>query len=95
MINKVALDKFAIDLGLGVRPGTPADVVVKHYKPILGAIAGAYLLSKIIPGIYNYAHSEKEEQNQALENYYLQNIAASEASQAGPIQPRKDMYNYL
>ena len=92
MLTKTELDKFALDVG------DVASFTAKHYKKLLGGLAGAYLLSKIIPAVHNYEHDKNVEQNEAMQNYYLQNISMNEGRQTAainPISPNKDSYNYV
>jgi hypothetical protein len=96
-MDKIAiLDNFASGIKSSmVNPGGKLDFVIRHHRPILGTLAGAYLLSKIIPAIYNVSHTEKDEELQAAQAYFLQNIAENQARQAGPITPARDSYNYV
>lgn len=92
MITKEALDKFALDIAPTM--GDTASFLMKHYKPILGTLAGAYLLSKILPAAYNYSHMEKDEKAQEMQNYLLQNIAR-QTQVLNPMTPKKDTYQYV
>ena len=97
MIDKVALDSFANKIGL-IKPGSPADFALKHYKAILGGLAGAYVLSKIIPAVHEYAHDKNVEENEQLQSALLNEINMNEARQTAainPFKPKKDEYNYV
>lgn len=97
MLDKLALDGFANKIGL-VKPGSPADFALKHYKAILGGLAGVYALSKIIPAMRQYSHNKKVEENEQLQSALLNEISVNEARQTAainPFKPKKDTYNYV
>ena len=98
MINKEALDKFALSIidnpNSTFGSGSVADFAMKNYKALIAGAIGAYALSKIVPAVYNYAHTEKQEQSQALQNYLLKNIAMNTVRQES-LEPKKDTYNYV
>lgn len=93
MLTKIALDSFSNNIGI-----KSAEFAMKHYKKLLAGLVGVYALSKIVPAIHNYRHDAKEEQNDAMQNYLLKNIAMNENRQTAsinPLRPEKDTYNYV
>jgi len=92
MLTKEALDKFALDITPSI--GDLSSFAAKNYKPILGTLAGAYLLSKILPALYDYSYKENDRKQQDIQSMLLANIARNTTG-PGMVGPKRDNYQYV
>jgi hypothetical protein len=69
------------------------SILLKNYKPILGSLAGAYILGKILlpDNLHEYLSWKKQAEGMKTQEELLSMIAASNVK---PIQPKKDNYFY-
>lgn len=67
-----------------------ASFMVKHYKPILGAMAAAYIVNQLMP-IHDFISQRRQERSLGEHSELLKQLVMNTNK---PIEPKKDNYIY-